>query len=115
MVVLDKINGSSISKKPNSTLSVMFCTGATFVKKKSCLVARIVPFDTIGLHLLTFCISEPYPSKDIALDLSQAIQTNGIIIAHFKSYLNQCFFIVVKYVFSMPCYGKDFSKPSCEA
>ena len=87
MVVLDEIKGSSISKKPNSTMSVMLCTGTTFVKK----VVRIVPFDNLGLHLLTFCILEPYPSKDIALDLSHVIQFNGIIIVHLKSYLNQCF------------------------
>ena len=37
-------------------MSVMFCMGATFVKKNSCLVARIVPFDTVGLYLLTFRI-----------------------------------------------------------
>ena len=65
MVVLDQRKGSSINKKPNSTMSVMLCTGATFVKKNSCLVARIVSFDTVGLHLLTFRILEPYPSKDI--------------------------------------------------
>ena len=53
-------------------MSVMFRTGATFVKKNFCLVARIVPFDTVGLHLLTFHILEPYPSRDIALDLSHA-------------------------------------------
>ena len=87
MVVLDEIKGSSISKKPNSAMSVMLCTGATFVKK----VARIVPFDTVGLHLLTFRILEPYPSKDVALDLSHVIPINGIIIVHIKSYLNQCF------------------------
>ena len=87
MVVLDKIKGSSISKKPNSIMSVMLCTGATFVKK----VARIVPFDTVGLHLLIFRILEPCPSKDIALDLSHVIQINDIITVHFKSYLNQCF------------------------
>ena len=51
----------------------MLCTGATFVKKKSCLVARIVPFDTVGLRLLTFRILEPYSSKDIATDLSHVI------------------------------------------
>ena len=73
MVVLDEIKGSSINKKPNSTMSVMLCTGATFVKKNSCLVARIVPFDTVGLHLLTFRILEQYPSKDIALDLSHVM------------------------------------------
>ena len=48
----------------------MLCTGATFVKKNSCLVARIVSFDTAGLHLLTFPILEPYASKNIELDLS---------------------------------------------
>ena len=54
-------------------MSVMLCTGATFVRKISCLVARIVRFDTVGLHLLTFRVLEPYPSKDIALDLSHVI------------------------------------------
>ena len=91
MVVLDEIKGSRISKKPNSTMSFILCTGANFVKKNFCLVARIVPFDTVGLHLLTFRILGPYPSKDIAYDLSHLIQINGIIIVHFKSYLNQCF------------------------
>ena len=54
-------------------MSVMHCAGATFVKKNSCLVARIVTFDTAGLHLLTFRILEPQPSKDIELDLSHVI------------------------------------------
>ena len=31
-------------------MSVMLCTGAAFVKKNSCLVARIALFDTAGLH-----------------------------------------------------------------
>ena len=67
MAVCDetKVERSSINQKPNSTMSVMLCTGATFVKKNSCLVARIVSFDTVGLHLLTFRILEPYPSKEI--------------------------------------------------
>ena len=52
------------SGEQNNTMSVMLCTGATFVEKNSCLVARIVSFDASGLHLLTFCILEPYPSKD---------------------------------------------------
>ena len=51
-------------------MSVMLCTGATFVKKNSFLVARIGSFDTAGLDLLTFRILESYPSKDIKLDLS---------------------------------------------
>ena len=46
-------------------MSVMLCKGATFVKENSWLVARIVSSDTVGLHLLTFRILEPYPSKDI--------------------------------------------------
>ena len=46
-VVRNKHSGSSINGKPNSTMSVMFCTGANFVKKNSCLVAGIVSFDTI--------------------------------------------------------------------
>ena len=67
MVVQDETNiqESSINKKPNSAMSVMLCTGATFVNKNSCLVTRIVSLDTVGLHLLTFRILEPYPSKDI--------------------------------------------------
>ena len=51
------ILASSINQKPNSTLSVMLCTGATFAKKNS--------FNTVGPHLLTFRILEPYLSKDI--------------------------------------------------
>ena len=49
MIVLHEINilGSSINEKPNSTKSVMLCKGATFVKKNSCSVARIVSFDTV--------------------------------------------------------------------
>ena len=50
-------------------MCVVLCTRVTFVKKNSCLVARIVSFDTAGVHLLTFRILEPYPSKDIELDL----------------------------------------------
>ena len=67
MVVLDEINtpGSSINQKRNSTMSVMLCTRATFVKKNSCLVAGIVSFYTVGLHLLTFLILEPLSSKYI--------------------------------------------------
>ena len=54
-------------------MSVMLCTRATFVKIKSCLIARTVSFDTAGLHRPTFCILEPYLSKDIELDLSHVI------------------------------------------
>ena len=54
-------------------MSVMLCTGATFVKKNSCLVARIVSFDTAGLDILTFHILEPYPFKENKLDLHHVI------------------------------------------
>ena len=54
-------------------MSVKLCAGATFVKIKPCLVAKIVSFDTAGLHLLTFRILEPHPSKDIDLDLSHVV------------------------------------------
>ena len=54
-------------------MSSILCTGATFVKKDSCLVARIVPYYTAALHLLTFQVLEPYPSKDIALGPSHVI------------------------------------------
>ena len=54
-------------------MSVIFCMGAKFVKTNSCLEARIVPFDTVGLYLLIFCIYESYPFEDIALDLSHVI------------------------------------------
>ena len=40
-------SGSSINEKPNSKMSVMLCTAATFVKKNFSLVARIVSFDTV--------------------------------------------------------------------
>ena len=75
MGVWDEINiqGSCINQNPNGRMSVMLFMWTTFVKKNSCLVARIVSFDTGGLHLLTFRILEPYPSKYIALDLNRVI------------------------------------------
>ena len=54
-------------------MSVMLCTGANFAKKNSCLLTRIVPYYTAGLHLLILHILEQYPSKDIALGLSYVI------------------------------------------
>ena len=71
----DEINiqGSSSNQKHNSTMSVMLCTGSTRIKKNSCLAYRIVSFDTVGLHLLNFCILEPYFSKYISLDLGHVI------------------------------------------
>ena len=63
-------------------MSVMLCTGATFVTRNSCVAARIVSFDTAGLHLLTSRILELYSSKDIELVISVALShVNGIIIA----------------------------------
>ena len=73
MVMYDEIKGSSINQKSNSTMSAMLCTGATFVKKNSCIVARVVPYYTVVLHLVTFHVLEQYPSKDIALGLSHVI------------------------------------------
>ena len=70
-------------------MSVMLCTGANFAKKNSCLVARIVPYYTASLHLLTFHILEPYPPKILHLILVTLSHINGIIIVHFKFYLNQ--------------------------
>ena len=58
----------------------MLCTGVTFVKKNSCLVARIVSFDTAALHILTSRILEPYPSYDIKIDRSQPLKNDGNIV-----------------------------------
>ena len=43
---MDEINiqDSSINKKSNNKMSVILFMGATFVKKNSCLIARIVSF-----------------------------------------------------------------------
>ena len=56
MAVLDEINiqESSINTKTNNTMSVILFTGATFIKKNSCLVARIALFDTTGDLLSVF-------------------------------------------------------------
>ena len=63
-------------------MSVILSTGATFVTRNSCVAARIVSFDTAGLHLLTSRILEPYSSKDIELVISVTLShVNGIIIA----------------------------------
>ena len=44
-------------------MSVILYTGATFVKKNSSLVARIVSIYTVGLYLLTFLILDQLSSK----------------------------------------------------
>ena len=54
-------------------MSVKLCTEVTFAKNYSCLIARIISFDTSGLHLHIFRILEPYPTKDIELDPSGVI------------------------------------------
>ena len=57
-------------------MSVMRWTEATFVKINSFLVVTIASFDTAGLDLLTVPILEllePYPSKEIHLDLIHVI------------------------------------------
>ena len=49
-------------------------------KKNACLVARIVSFDTAGLHLSTIRILESNPFKDIGLILVTLSRINNIII-----------------------------------
>ena len=69
-------------------MSVMLlCTGATLVEKNSCLVARTVSFDTIGLHLFLFL------SYFRAIAVQRYSQINGITVVPFKSSLNQCFYV----------------------
>ena len=82
MGVQDEINiqEGRINQKSNNAMSVILCTGATFVKKNSCPVARRVSFDTASMHLLTFRVLEPYLSKDIELDLSHVSHINDVII-----------------------------------
>ena len=73
MAVSDEIHSGEQHQSSNDRMSVMLCIGAHFVKKNSCLVARIVSFDTAGLHLFTSRVLEPYASKDIDLDLSHVM------------------------------------------
>ena len=61
---------------------VMLCTGATFVKKNSCLVARIASFVTVGLHLVASRVLGAYPSKDIELDLSHVIAHSSQLLKY---------------------------------
>ena len=61
------------SKNKSIVQCQLFCVRANFAKKSSCLVLRILSYDTADLHLLTFHILEPFPSKDIALGLSHTI------------------------------------------
>ena len=73
--IYEKINVSverenSINQKSNNTTSLMLCTGATFVNENSCLLARIVSFDTAGLHVLIFHNLEPYSEFFLLTHLS---------------------------------------------
>ena len=56
-------------------MSVMLCTGATFVKKNSFLVAGIVSYDTAGLYLLTSRILEPSCDVWVQYSLSNENKT----------------------------------------
>ena len=58
----------------------MLCTEAIFVKENFCLLSRILSFDTAGLHLPTFCILEPYPSKILSLISVMLSHVNNVII-----------------------------------
>ena len=78
----------------------MLGTGATFVKKNSCLVARVASFHTAGLPLFTFSILEPCTSKDIELDLSHVISINDGIIVPFS--LLTCAFNLLTRAFNLP-------------
>ena len=51
-------------------MSVILCTAATFAKKNSCLVARIISFDIAGLHLIIFRIYCPKILTLISVTLS---------------------------------------------
>ena len=57
-------------------MPIILFAGATFVNKSSCLVVRIVSFDTASLRLR---ILEQYPVKDIELDLNQVISHDVLI------------------------------------
>ena len=74
----------------------MLCMGAISVTKISFLVARIVSFNIVGLHLLTFRVLEPYPSKDI------------LILMALSWYLLSLAWVNAS---KLPC----FPNPSCEA
>ena len=68
----ENINGS-VGKNNIQECRINQKTRELLLSKNSCLIARIVLFDTAGLHPLTFHILESYPPKDIELDLSHVI------------------------------------------
>ena len=76
-------------------MSFMFCTGAIFVKKNSCLVARIVLFDTAGVDLrITYF---PYFTAILVQRYWSWYQSRNFTLMTLlkylpiKSYLNLCF------------------------
>ena len=60
-------------------MSVMLYTGAAFVKKNSCLVARIVSFNTAGLHLLTchFYLAEKSDLQCASNEIENFLQSSN--------------------------------------
>ena len=65
----------------------MLSTRATFVMINSCLVTRIVPFDTAGLHLLPFHILEPYHPKILSLISATLSHIKEVNILPFKRHV----------------------------
>ena len=57
--------GAVLIKNPIVQCQLSFVRGLLLQRKTPVLVGRIVSFDTVGLHLLSFRILEPYPSKNI--------------------------------------------------
>ena len=75
------IPGSSINQKPNSAVSVILCTGATFVKKLllSCWNSFIWYCRSASTYFPYFRVILVQRFSDI----------NGVIIVSFKSYLDR--------------------------
>ena len=70
----------------------MLCSGVTFVKKNYCLIPRIVSFDTLGLHLLTFRILEPFRRPKIMSLISVTLShITDVIILPSSYVLFECF------------------------
>ena len=57
-------------------MSVMFCTGATFVRKNSCLVAKIVSFDTVKSWNSIFLNSEMFSFNSYVYYLTRGFITS---------------------------------------
>ena len=68
-------------------MSVMLCTRGTFLKKTSCLVARLVSFETVGLHRLyryriddVIIIPSSLVSFESMLQVSQLLKYDGNMV-----------------------------------